>query len=97
MPEFLQMILQLSVFISILLPLGRMYSDSEMAVLSAGGIRQPSILRSLIAPLTVTTFLVGLFGLYVTPPGETEVARLLEEQRGRSVLELLTPDRKSVV
>lgn len=93
MPEFLQLILPLSVFISILLALGRMYSDSEMAVLSAGGVGQPSILRSIIAPVAMTTFVVGLFGLYVTPHGETEVARLLEEQRGRSVLELLTPGR----
>jgi lipopolysaccharide export system permease protein len=93
MPEFLQLILPLSVFISILLVLGRMYSDSEMAVLRAGGIGQPGIIRGLIAPMAVTTFVVGLFGLYVTPYGETEVARLFEEQKGRSVLELLTPGR----
>jgi len=36
-PEFLQLILPLSVFIAVLLVLGRMYSDSEMAVLRAGG------------------------------------------------------------
>ncbi|MDF1630785.1 MAG: LPS export ABC transporter permease LptF [Alcanivoracaceae bacterium] len=93
MPEFLQLILPLSVFISILLVLGRMYSDSEMAVLRSGGIGQSGIVRGLIAPMLVTTFVVGLFGLYVTPYGETEVARVLEEQRGRSVLELLTPGR----
>ena len=93
LPEFLQLILPLSVFIAVLLVLGRMYSDSEMAVLRAGGVGQGGILRGMVVPIAVTTFLVGLFGLYVTPYGETEVARLFEEQRGRSVLELLTPGR----
>ncbi len=93
LPEFLQLILPLSVFIAVLLVLGRMYSDSEMAVLRSGGVGQGGILRGMAVPVAVTTFLVGLFGLYVTPYGETEVARLFEEQRGRSVLELLTPGR----
>jgi lipopolysaccharide export system permease protein len=93
MPEFLQLILPLSVFIAVLLVLGRMYSDSEMAVLRSGGVGQSGILRGMAIPMAVTTFLVGLFGLYVTPHGETEVNRLFEEQRGRSVLELLTPGR----
>jgi lipopolysaccharide export system permease protein len=92
-PEFLQLILPLSVFIGVLLVLGRMYSDSEMAVLRAGGVGQGQILRGMAAPIMVTTFLVGSFGLYVTPHGEVEVARILDEQRGRSVLELLTPGR----
>lgn len=93
LPEFLQLILPLSVFIAVLLVLGRMYSDSEMAVLRSGGVGQTGILRGMTVPMAVTTFLVGLFGLYVTPYGETEVARLFEEQRDRSVLELLTPGR----
>lgn len=93
LPEFLQLILPLSVFIAVLLVLGRMYSDSEMSVLRAGGIGQGGILRGMAMPIVITTFLVGLFGLYVTPYGETKVAQLFEEQRGRSVLELLTPGR----
>lgn len=92
-PEFLQLILPLSVFIAILLALGRMYSDSEMAVLKAGGVGQLQVLRGMTAPILVTTALVGFSALYLTPHGETEVARILDEQRGRSVLELLTPGR----
>lgn len=67
LPEFLQLILPLSVFIAVLLVLGRMYSDSEMAVLRSGGVGQSGILRGMTVPMAVTTFLVGLFGLYVTP------------------------------
>ena len=37
MPEFLQMILPLSLYIAILLVLGRMHMDNEMVVLRAGG------------------------------------------------------------
>lgn len=36
LPEFLQMILPLSLYIGVLLVLGRMYVDNEMVVLKAG-------------------------------------------------------------
>ena len=37
MPEFLQMIVPLSLYIGLLLVLGRMHMDNEMVVLQAGG------------------------------------------------------------
>ena len=92
-PEFLQLILPLSVFIAILLVLGRMYSDSEMAVLKAGGVGPGQVLRGLLTPIGITTLIVAACCLWITPYGETEVARILNEQRDRSVLELLTPGR----
>lgn len=93
MPEFLQMILPLSLYIAVLLVLGRMYVDNEMVVLKACGISEGSLMRAMALPVLVTTAVIALFSLYVTPKGDAEVARLFEEQKGRSVLELLTPGR----
>src|SRR5690606_15569162 len=47
LPEFLQMILPLSLYISLLLVLGRMHMDNEMVVLQAGGQGHGRIIRSL--------------------------------------------------
>ncbi len=93
LPEFLQLILPLSLFIAVLLVLGRMYVDNEMVVLRACGVSQGRLVRAIAAPVVVTTLVVGFFTLYVTPRGEAEVGRIFEEQRDRSVLELLTPGR----
>ncbi|MCE7511271.1 LPS export ABC transporter permease LptF [Alloalcanivorax xenomutans] len=93
LPEFLQMILPLSLYISLLLVLGRMHMDNEMVVLQAGGQGHGRIIRSLVVPVLVAVSVVALFSLYVTPRGDAEVNRIFEEQKGRSVLELLTPGR----
>ena len=93
LPEFLQMILPLSLFIAVLLVLGRMYSENEMVVLRACGISQERLIRAMALPVGVTTLVIAFFSLYVTPMADSEVTRIFEEQRGRSVLELLTPGR----
>ena len=93
MPEFLQMIVPLSLYIALLLVLGRMHMDNEMVVLQAGGQGNGRVVRSLVVPILMATTLVGMFSLYVTPRGDAEVNRIFEEQKGRSVLELLTPGR----
>ncbi|MCK0537753.1 LPS export ABC transporter permease LptF [Alcanivorax quisquiliarum] len=93
LPEFLQMILPLSLYIGVLLVLGRMYVDNEMVVLKAGGVSEWALMRAMALPVLMTAALIALFSLYVTPKGDAEVAQLFEEQRGRSVLELLAPGR----
>lgn len=93
MPEFLQMIVPLSLYIALLLVLGRMHMDNEMVVLQAGGQGHGRVVRSLVVPVLMATTVVGMFSLYVTPRGDAEVTRIFEEQKDRSVLELLTPGR----
>ncbi|MFP1682288.1 LPS export ABC transporter permease LptF [Alloalcanivorax sp. C16-1] len=93
LPEFLQMILPLSLYIAILLVLGRMHMDNEMVVLRAGGQGDGRVVRSIIIPVLVAMGVIALFSLYVTPNGDAEVNRIFEEQKDRSALELLTPGR----
>ena len=93
LPEFLQMIVPLGLYLSILMVLGRMYMDNEMVVLQSGGQGNGRVVRSLKLPLTMATALIALFAFYVTPHGDAEVARIIDEQRNRSALELLSPGR----
>lgn len=93
LPEFLQMIVPLSMFIGVLLVFGRLSIDNELVVMRAGGASQLTNARGLVWPILVASALIALFSLYITPRGDAEVTRLFEEQKNRSVLELLTPGR----
>lgn len=93
LPEFLQMILPLGLFIAIMLVIGRLYMDNEMAVMRACGIGDTRLVRGLSVPIFTATFVVGFFSLYFTPYGDSEVARIFEAQDQRSALELLSPGR----
>lgn len=93
LPEFLQMILPLSMFIGVLLVYGRLSIDNELVVMRAGGFSMASNARGLALPVIMATALIALFSLYITPRGDAEVTRLFDEQKNRSVLELLTPGK----
>jgi lipopolysaccharide export system permease protein len=93
LPEFLELILPLSMYIGILLVFGRLHVDNEMVVMRSGGIGPVSLLRGLSTPIVMMTLLVGFCSLYATPRGAAEESRLMEEQEQRSALELLAPGR----
>ncbi len=93
LPEFLQLILPLSMYIGIMLVFGRLNVDNEMVVMQSGGVGPASLLRGLLTPVVMMTLLVGFCSLYATPRGGAEQQRLIEEQKQRSALELLAPGR----
>lgn len=93
LPEFLQMILPLSLYIAVLLVFGRLHVDNEMVVMKAGGVGPARMLRGLLTPVLVMMGVIAGFSLYATPYGDAEVARIFEAQKERSVLELLSPGR----
>ena len=93
LPEFLQMILPLSIYVAVLLVLGRMHVDNEIAVQRACGIGPLHSARAMLVPILMATSLIAAFSLYVTPRGDAEVARIFDEQDSRSALELLSPGR----
>ncbi len=93
LPEFLQLILPLSMYIAVLLVFGRLHVDNEMVVMQSGGVGPASLVRALLAPVLMMTLVVGFCSLYATPRGGAEQDRLVEEQKQRSALELLAPGR----
>ena len=69
-------ILPLSFYLAILLALSRLYKDSEMIALSACGVGQGRVLRSVIFLAVIFALLTGLFTLYLAPWAEQTNERL---------------------
>ena len=63
----LEVLLPVSLYLSVILGLGRMHSDSEMIALSACGISPTRIVRVVLMFSIVLALLVGSFSLYLRP------------------------------
>lgn len=69
-------ILPLSFYLAILLALSRLYKDSEMIALSACGVGQGRVLRSVIFLAVIFAIITGIFSLYLAPWAEQTNERL---------------------
>lgn len=93
LPGFLELILPLGLFIGLLLALGRLYLDNEMAVLAAAGVGPVHVIRWLLPATALVTVLTALMALWWSPSGVAESDRIYAEQANRSTFELIQPGR----
>lgn len=93
LPSFLEMILPLALFISILLVYGRLYAESEMTVLAATGVSDNKLLGYTLIPGLIVTIVVGSFSLYLSPLGAQKMEDLYRKQAELTEFELLVPGR----
>lgn len=93
LPGFLELIVPLGLFIALLLALGRMYLDNEMAILAAAGIGQTRLLQWLLPSALLITTITAVLSFWWTPAGNTASARLYAEQASRSTFDLIQPGR----
>jgi lipopolysaccharide export system permease protein len=93
MPNIMQMILPLGFYIAILLAYGRLYMDSEMVVLFAGGMSPRQLVVLTLVPALAVASLVALFSFWLSPLGAELDAKVLDEQRNRSEFETLNAGR----
>lgn len=91
LPGFLELIIPLGFFIAILLAYGRLYSDSEMVVLSACGISQAQLVVITLIPALALAALVSALSLWVSPGGARATEALLAEQRTRKEFDTIKP------
>jgi lipopolysaccharide export system permease protein len=84
-------ILGLSLFISIVVTLGRMYRDSEMAVWFASGVGLGRFVRPVLRASWPVLLVVALLLLFVWPWGNRNSLELRERYRQRSDLSRVTP------
>jgi lipopolysaccharide export system permease protein len=91
LPEFFLLIVPLGLFLGILLTYGRMYLENEMVVLQACGISQGRLVRITMIPAFCTAVLVAFLSQYLSPLCTNKAMSLLQEERKRSALEMLTP------
>lgn len=92
-PGFLELLLPLGLFLGILLAIGRLCLDSEMAVLRATGFSTNRIIKSTLGATVVIMMLVSALSLWLSPIGFKEAETLLAQQQARSEFDLMTPGR----
>lgn len=97
MPGFLELIVPLAFFVSVLLALGRLYVDSEMTVMSACGLSRRRLLMYTLAPALGTAAVVGALSLAASPFGIAKVQEIFAEAENATGLELLVAGRFRVL
>ncbi len=91
LPYFLELILPLSFFIALMLVLGRMYSDHEMAVLNGGGISRGA-LSYLLLPLVLLVFAIQCWVTIVGKPwGVAKATNIWQEQSVIELFDMIRP------
>ncbi|MTI12441.1 LPS export ABC transporter permease LptF [Sansalvadorimonas verongulae] len=93
LPGFLEIILPLGLFLSILLAYGRMYVDSEMVVLEACGMSRNRLLGYTLIPGFFIMLVVAYTSFVLSPWGAGKVERILNTQDAMTEFDTLTPGR----
>ncbi len=93
LPGFLELILPLGLFLSILLAYGRLYTESEMTVLTACGMSRRRLVGYTLVPGVLISLLVGCLSLYISPMGIEKSESIFLEQKKRSEFDSLSPSR----
>ncbi len=83
-PLALSMLLPLAAFVAIMLAFGRLYRDSEMAVLAAAGYGARRQLRVVLKFAIVMAMALLLLGLYLVPAASIEAQRQISEVQRRT-------------
>ncbi|MFT4677652.1 MAG: lipopolysaccharide export system permease protein [Candidatus Azotimanducaceae bacterium] len=93
LPGFLELILPISFFLSIMLTYGRLYVDSEMVVLESTGM---SPLKLISITLTFSSLIMvstAVISLWLKPAGEAKFEVLFADQRNLTEFDTLAPGR----
>lgn len=83
--------LALSLFVAVVLGLGRMYRDSEMAIWFASGLPLSRFVRPVLRMAWPVLLVVGLLLLFVWPWGNRSSLELRDRYQQRSDLSRVTP------
>ena len=90
LPGFLELIMPLAFFVSVLLVLGRMYVDSEMTVIAACGMGPGRVLAMALVPALLVALAVAATSLFVSPHATLRVQQMLSDADKATGLDLLT-------
>lgn len=91
--QYLNILVPVSLFLSVMLTLARLYNDSEMAALMACGISPAQLYRPLFVLAGALALLVGWLSLSVAPSALRDIQDLAEQARRQASLDLLEPGR----
>ena len=91
--DFLPLLLPLSLFLAVLLAYGRMYRDSEMAVLAAAGLGIRRLARPLVWLAVPVAIGVGLTSLWLSPAALRTSQAMIEAANKSLLVAGLEPGR----
>jgi len=93
LPGFLELILPVSFFLSIMLVHGRMHVDSEMIVLQACGLSTWRLIQMTLLTALVVMMMTAMITLWLKPMGEQRVETLLGDQKNLTEFDTLVAGR----
>ncbi|MFT6101630.1 MAG: lipopolysaccharide export system permease protein [Candidatus Endobugula sp.] len=96
LPGFMELILPLGFFVSILLAYGRLYTDSEMTVLFSCGMSRKQLIQWTYIPAVVITLIIASLSLWLTPLGLHQAEKILAQQQARNDFETMQEARFQV-
>lgn len=88
-PEFLLVIVPLAFFLAIILALGRMHGDNEMAVLMSAGYSQARLLMNVMGIAAFITSLMAVLALYLSPLGLLKSEQIIMSQDELTEVDLI--------
>lgn len=91
LPYFLELVLPLSFFIALMLTFGRLYADSEMAVLNAAGISRGQLGWYLLPVMTGLLIAEASLSLVAKPWGLKSSETIWQDQKMLEVFDLIRP------
>lgn len=91
--DILPLLLPLALFLGVMLGLGRLYRDSEMAVLASVGLGIADLKRAILALALPVALIVGLTSLWLSPMAQRAATRMIEEANKSLLVIGLEPGR----
>lgn len=91
MPTMAQLMLPLSLFIALLLTLGRLYAESEITVMRACGVGQGLLVKSALFLSLFTTAIATYNVFWLTPWAINKQSEMLAEAKANPRLSALSP------
>ena len=91
LPEFLELILPLSFFMSVVLTIGKFSSESELTIMEQLGLSNARIYSLLAIPAVLIALLIFFFSLVLSPGLDMRVKSLLEVKSLEETFDALLP------
>lgn len=91
LPEFVQIVLPFSLFLAIVVTLGRVHADQEFVVLVSGGMGPVRMINWLLGIVVPCSIVVGVLSLQVTPRASASVIELVADQAITSEISAIVP------
>lgn len=92
-PSFIQMILPLAFFLSLLLAFGRLYIENEMSVLFSSGISKVKLASYTLGIALIISAISATVSFWVAPASEYRAAEASQAQGQLSAYDFLIPGR----